>query len=725
MIPQHLVFAPEGQVYFADENHILISWDERYEILQGDLAVQVAKGLTTMRPVDELVDKLSSSYQQEHIYYLLNTWLDLELVIEKKVDEGLNTYEHDFFCDNEKIDVFGSDSSVSKKISSAQLNEPESPSDDIYFYYSNSLLDIPPDSVRTLAMEFDVPVLFIVAGRKMDWVGPLWFPGDSWCFECLKRVVKRNRPDLVFLQEKGVTGLKRNQVSEKTRKYLLRELKNVQMEEETFLKSGIVSINRVGPGREYHSTKHLTPCNDCSSRIKKKKFQNVYVGQKIAYQKGGYRTRSASRTLNQYASIIDPLTGIARLIMKAPFKGKDLVHVVQVFQGMREVDITLKYLKGNLYPISGGKGESIEQSNVSGLCEAIERYSMLYQGCESLRECQYSELKAPFYTPAQLLTLSEKQYRERDFWNEEVKSEMHFVPERYSDQMVISWTAGCCANSGKEAYFPTSYCYTGFRGAGDKIAFADSNGVAAGCTYEEAMLQGVLELIERDCTAIWWYNQIKRPLVDFASFKGTWFSGYEEVYASLSREIWVIDITNDLAIPTFVAVSRQIGRGSEHIILGFGCHLSPEIAIGRAISELNQILPGAEEAQKNNYRGQTYDAAAFAEWQKYATTEAFPFLQPNSRPMKGASDYQKDESQTIEEALNLCLEKLDTAGLDTFYLDLTRPEINLPVVKMIVPGLRHFWYRLGKGRLYDVPVNLGWLEKTKHEKELNPIPLSY
>jgi len=42
---------------------------------------------------------------------------------------------------------------------------------------------------------------------------------------------------------------------------------------------------------------------------------------------------------------------------------------------------------------------------------------------------------------------------------------------------------------------------------------------------------------------------------------------------------------------------------------------------------------------------------------------------------------------------------------------------------VIVPGLRHFWARFAPGRLYDVPVQLGWLPQPLAEEELNPIPM--
>jgi ribosomal protein S12 methylthiotransferase accessory factor len=43
------------------------------------------------------------------------------------------------------------------------------------------------------------------------------------------------------------------------------------------------------------------------------------------------------------------------------------------------------------------------------------------------------------------------------------------------------------------------------------------------------------------------------------------------------------------------------------------------------------------------------------------------------------------------------------------------------VVRVIVPGLRHFYRRYAPGRLYDVPVQLGWLKKPVEEEDLNPI----
>jgi ribosomal protein S12 methylthiotransferase accessory factor len=73
--------------------------------------------------------------------------------------------------------------------------------------------------------------------------------------------------------------------------------------------------------------------------------------------------------------------------------------------------------------------------------------------------------------------------------------------------------------------------------------------------------------------------------------------------------------------------------------------------------------------------------------------------------------------------LEFCMQKLARAGLELLVTDYSRPDVELSTVKVIVPGLRHFWPRFAPGRLYDVPVALGCLSRPLSESELNPLPL--
>ncbi len=80
---------------------------------------------------------------------------------------------------------------------------------------------------------------------------------------------------------------------------------------------------------------------------------------------------------------------------------------------------------------------------------------------------------------------------------------------------------------------------------------------------------------------------------------------------------------------------------------------------------------------------------------------------------------------TVCEDVLHCVAIAKKQNLETFVLDQTRPDIGLNVVKVIVPGLRHFLPRLAPGRLYDVPVKMGWLTAPLLESQMNPIPMPF
>jgi ribosomal protein S12 methylthiotransferase accessory factor len=79
----------------------------------------------------------------------------------------------------------------------------------------------------------------------------------------------------------------------------------------------------------------------------------------------------------------------------------------------------------------------------------------------------------------------------------------------------------------------------------------------------------------------------------------------------------------------------------------------------------------------------------------------------------------------LQQDIQHCMTVLAEHGLEMLVLNQTRPDVGLPVVKVMVPGLRHFWARFAPGRLYDVPVRMGWLAQKKLESELNPIPIFF
>jgi ribosomal protein S12 methylthiotransferase accessory factor len=296
-----------------------------------------------------------------------------------------------------------------------------------------------------------------------------------------------------------------------------------------------------------------------------------------------------------------------------------------------------------------------------------------------------------------------------------------WIPQPFDVSQEIEWTPVWSLTEETHKYLPTAWCYYAYKlPKKHNFCVADSNGNAAGNTIEEAILQGFMELVERDSVAIWWYNSLQRPGVDLASFDDPYLLEVQEFYQQNQRELWVLDLTTDLGIPAFTAVSRRVNEEYERVITGFGAHFDPKIAILRAVTEVNQIGLGMDQQDISQMEEGTQ------RWMTTATLESHPYLAPHPEiPAKVYGDYPKLWSDDIYDDVLTCVKIAQEAGMETLVLDQTRPDIELKVVKVIVPGLRHFWSRFGKGRLYDVPVKMGLLSAALQEEEMNSMPMVF
>jgi len=108
------------------------------------------------------------------------------------------------------------------------------------------------------------------------------------------------------------------------------------------------------------------------------------------------------------------------------------------------------------------------------------------------------------------------------------------------------------------------------------------------------------------------------------------------------------------------------------------------------------------------------------EWLNTATLQNLPYLAPADGPRRIRSDFPECPTDDLRDDVLACQALVEQHGMEMLVLDQTRPDIGLPVVKVIVPGMRHFWPRYAPGRLYDAPVQLGWLPEPLREEDLNP-----
>ncbi|NER32296.1 MAG: YcaO-like family protein, partial [Symploca sp. SIO1C4] len=323
--------------------------------------------------------------------------------------------------------------------------------------------------------------------------------------------------------------------------------------------------------------------------------------------------------------------------------------------------------------------------------------------------------------PNKCMLFSENQYQTRHDWNRDSLGAFNKVPEPFDVKKLRQWTAIWSLTGDCFKYLPTAYCYYGHPESSE--CWADSNGTAAGNTLEEARLQGFMELVERDAVAVWWYNRLPKPPVDLDSFNDSYLDNLRDYYQSINRDLWVLDLTSDLGIPAFAAISSRLNMETEDLIYGFGAHFDARLGIMRAITELNQILPLVlltDESGNTEY----YCSDELAnQWWKEATLDRYSYLAPSYLPAKKAADYPQMATEDLRLDIEKCVQITKNNGLETLVLNQTRPDIGLSVVKVVVPGLRHFWKRWEKGRLYDVPVKLGDLKAPYQEQQLNSFPI--
>jgi ribosomal protein S12 methylthiotransferase accessory factor len=209
---------------------------------------------------------------------------------------------------------------------------------------------------------------------------------------------------------------------------------------------------------------------------------------------------------------------------------------------------------------------------------------------------------------------------------------------------------------------------------------------------EEAILHGILELVERDALAIWWYNQPALPPISLSAAEQPGGPDLSTALRDLGWTITLHDVTTDVGIPAAVAIAEN---SAGEWVLGSAAHLNARSAFRNAVRELLLLLDSRRRP---------------APRPRPPSTAPAPLLPVHAVPDAG----------DIRELVDYCCAALARAGHEVIVFDLTRSDMNFSVVRVVAPGLRHPEPRFAPGRLYDVPVRLGWRNRPAREEQMPP-----
>ena len=568
--------------------------------------------------------------------------------------------------------------------------------------------------------------------KKQDWmlvqpsgvfplVGPIFSPGKSACWRCLADRMNWNRQVKAFLGRKearcvAVSPLGAHPLGLSGVGLAAAEIgKAIASDFRTDLHQHIVSLDLMGSTVARHYVPARPQCPSCGSPEMRDPARTptpipLHAGSASVVTSGGYRSVAPSDTLARNRKHVSPLTGVVshldRIKSQQPLDASFVAR--HNFSPRPE---TVDALQAGLSGDSYGKGSVAEQGEASALMEAIERYCGIFQGDEIRTVRRFADFPAgEAILPNDILLYSDAQYEQGA-----TNGGCGEGAQRFDPAAETEWSPVWSLRDECFKYVPTGLLYFFHESGGANQISADSNGCAAGNTIEEAIIQGFLELVERDAYAIWWYNRLRRPEIDLDKLGDSYVRDLRAVFARMGRDIWALDVTSDLGIPVVVAVAHWIEDGREYIEVAAGAHFDPRIATLRAMTELNQFLAIESLGGRptlgpdDDYGGDPLPLRKHA------------YLRPQGKASFGRSRFKTFAQLDGRDQVLACVKLAARAGHDFLVLDQTRPDIDVPVVRVIVPGLRHFYRRFGPGRLYDVPIALGLRKRPVREADVNPL----
>lgn len=585
--------------------------------------------------------------------------------------------------------------------------------------------------INRAAMESGRPWILIRPVGAQLWVGPLFRPEVTGCWECLAERIRSNSPVTACLESlRGDEGLGAiNPIATPASLSVGLGLAAHAVacwinngKDAPLLDGTIHAFDLNTLKTETHKLIRQPDCGGCGeidyrhpTEVRKVELES----RRKSTTDGGYRALTPQETLDKYGVHLSPICGVVSKLESWNPTEKSDMHVYVSGHNLARGPRTLQGLKSSLRESSAGKGTNDLQARAGALSEAIERFSGNFRGDEPRRPGTLNSLGSIAIHPNDCMRFSEKQLANRDELNA-TGTVYSYIPKAFDPDYDMDWTPVWSLTHQTERLLPTAYCY--FNAPHDCQAdfnVACSNGNAAGTSLEDAILQGFLELAERDAVSMWWYNRLSVPAVDLESFEEPYVKRVEAYLAKHNRNLWALDLTNDFGIPVFAACSRRTDGDKEHIMFGFGAHLDPRIAMLRAVTELNQFLAHILITSPERPTGNV-NAEDIVHWLLNAKIAEHTYVMPGDLPIRRMQDYEPIRTDDLRDDVLYCQKAVERRGMEMLVLDQTRPEIGMPVVKVFVPGMRHFWPRYAPGRLFDVPVAEGRIKTALTEEQMNP-----
>ncbi len=427
--------------------------------------------------------------------------------------------------------------------------------------------------------------------------------------------------------------------------------------------------------------------------------------------------------LGRLESLVSPYVGVVRGVEEV-LAAPDDIRLVGVFCQTGRCDDVVG--TGGEHRGAGG-ARTREAARAAAIGEAVERYSSCFVAAADAVVATARELGGEAVAPRRFALYAGEQYAAPSF---------PFC--RFTEDTRVAWVRGRSLPEGTPAYLPAQLVYLGWQllPGEARIARSTSNGLACHATLEEAVLSGLLELLERDAFMITWGARLSWPLLvwpghgSLGSFARRWLE-------PTGLGIAAVDLSGVWSVPTVLGVARSGVPGEAPLGVGAAAAPTVERAVEKALDEAVRVRSWARSIRYDDPGGtavsppkeiRTFDEHvrhyAYDENARHAD-----FLDA-SRDRTPVEAVQPLEGFTALERVRAICRLLGAQGASAYVVDVTSPDVadaGLRVAKTIAPELcpldvEHAARLLGGRRLYDVPVRLGLRPRPLRFAEINPHP---
>lgn len=319
--------------------------------------------------------------------------------------------------------------------------------------------------------------------------------------------------------------------------------------------------------------------------------------------------------------------------------------------------------------VSQGKGLSLDAAKASGLMEAVEIYHA-------------ETITAP---------LKLGSARELAVGHDliDVGGLPRSVNSRYDDHFRMLWIEGRDLLCDAPRWVPHELVHTNYtlpRPPDCGCFPANTNGLASGNHRLEAITHGVCEVIERDAVTLWHHRSEaakKQRVLDLGTVHDPACREVLDKFERADIDVRVWDVTTDVGVAAFYCLvlgRRDVSADPE---FGAGCHPAREVALLRALTEAAQARTTYIAGSRDDFTPDLYSPDTRA--RRLRTCRGLVETQPLVRDFNHAPTFEAD---TVDDDVAWLLERLRSVGTgQVVVVDLTKEAFNLPVVRVVIPGL--------------------------------------